>query len=1043
MGSDRNSVNVAIGLRLGSVMAVFFLVFVASAAWALPPDKPFHRYMQRAWSLESGLPQITVADVAQDAEGYIWVGTQAGVARFDGVRFATFLGGDTQLVTSAMTDRIYVDQRGDVWVASQRGVARFHRGQFHAVDVSMAGDARFYDFAEDSEGRLLVAGDAGLFYFDGQALVPYPIALVTELHSVFRYRGRLVAGGTGVIFSLSDDGWQHEPLAAALSQARVTRFTVHDDRLWAGTSAGLFHRDNGFWQLQSLEGAPAQVDIQALLSDRGGNLWVGTSVGLFRLLGTNVTEFVPIDVPGNLSVVRSMTQDHEGNVWLGTQVDGLIRLWDSWVYRYGQPEGLHHELLWSVEVGEDGAVWVGTADGLSRFYQGEFERLTQGRDQPHPHVYTLLIEPERVWAGTRSGLFWWERDESLLKQPDAFDPLLGSQVNAIIPRGDGHYWFATQHGIWRWANDTLERVGIRGMSSTTETRVLLQGSDGRLLAGSTQGLLVYSEDEEQFFAVDGGPQGQDVTALLELSTGQIVAGTLEERLWFEGAGEWLELTVDDGLPVNSAFALAEYQGQLWVAGLRGLYELPLASIAAFASGQIDRIPATMVINERGDVPGAQQGHCCNGAGNAKGVMVDGQFWLPTRSGLIRMVPERIQRHPDPPPLAVDRIRVDGVWRPLQAGDVVELSFEQRDVAFGVAVLSFQDPTSVNIRYRMLGLSDTWRTLEEPMQRQLVYTNLPSRRLELQVHASNQAGVWTSTPSSVFLHVQPRWHETAWFRLLLLGLILALIWMAVRIRVRALHRQRKALERIVAKRTEQLKQANDSLKDYSRRMEEASLTDALTGLSNRRYLLRQLPVDLAHFHREKEYSSDKSLVVVFALLDLDDFKQVNDVYGHQAGDELLVKLAGLLKSLVRQDDYVVRWGGEEFLLVLRQVRPDELDAIADRLVGAVRQMAFEPTPGKPLRVSCSMGLSSYPLLADQAVDEGWESNVILADKGLYHVKQHGKDGWCHLQPDTDQPPAELASSLDRPLDGLLDEGLLHRHCSCCSVLQTDGANTAIK
>jgi diguanylate cyclase (GGDEF)-like protein len=620
-------------------------------------------------------------------------------------------------------------------------------------------------------------------------------------------------------------------------------------------------------------------------------------------------------------------------------------------------------------------------------------------------------------------LFWWDRTQSRLIQPEQFDVLLGSQINGVVKRDDASYWLATQHGVWRWNGADPQRVALIDVPAGTQSRVLLDTSSGRLLLGSTEGLLEYAEEEQAFKIVPGAPRAQDVTALHELSDGRLLAGTLEERIWFEHADQWLELGIEDGLPANSAFAFGEHAGQLWVAGLRGIYEMPLSALGEWASSSIERIPAAMVINERGDVPGAQQGHCCNGAGNAKGVMVDGHFWLPTRSGLVNLVPERIRRHTEPPPLFVDRVRIDGVWRPLKPGDAIELGSEQRDLAFGVSVLSFQDPTSVNIAYRMVGLSDSWQLLEEPMQRQLVYTNLPSGHLELEVNASNQAGVWTTAPTTVNIHVSPFLHETAWFRAFVLLALLLLLWTAMRWRLHALHRQRKALALMVAERTEQLRQANESLRDYSRRMEEVSMTDALTGLWNRRYLLRQLPADLAHYHRERARSKDPDTIVLFALLDLDDFKQINDAYGHKAGDELLCRMASLLSALVRQDDYVVRWGGEEFLIVLRQLRSDEIAVFADRLVRAVRNLRIEPRPGQPLRVTCSVGLSHYPLFPSLASTGNWELNVMIADKALYHVKRSGKDGWCHLKPGPSMAFDEVERQLDHSLLALLESGQL--------------------
>jgi diguanylate cyclase (GGDEF)-like protein len=238
--------------------------------------------------------------------------------------------------------------------------------------------------------------------------------------------------------------------------------------------------------------------------------------------------------------------------------------------------------------------------------------------------------------------------------------------------------------------------------------------------------------------------------------------------------------------------------------------------------------------------------------------------------------------------------------------------------------------------------------------------------------------------------------------------------AVRLVSELAERQQDQLEQLVAERTRQLDEAN-------RQLEHASQTDALTGLRNRRYLARQLPLDLAFYRREAGESHSPPHALYFALVDIDHFKHINDTLGHRAGDDILQQFAAVLSGLVRSCDYAVRWGGEEFLLVLRPMPSEHVATIGERICRSVAQHRFDCGNGTPLELTCSVGF------AEQALSDGdpaasWEALVELADAALYWVKQNGRDGWAVLRPTGDRDPAALASLSRHGAQHLIDAGL---------------------
>lgn len=223
-----------------------------------------------------------------------------------------------------------------------------------------------------------------------------------------------------------------------------------------------------------------------------------------------------------------------------------------------------------------------------------------------------------------------------------------------------------------------------------------------------------------------------------------------------------------------------------------------------------------------------------------------------------------------------------------------------------------------------------------------------------------------------------------------------------------------LYRSLEQRTRELAAAN-------RRLEEASQTDPLTGAWNRRYLAQQLPTDIAHFHRE--FSADPRRRMVFVQMDLDHFKRINDSHGHAAGDQALTEFAALLRRVIRGGDYLIRSGGEEFLVILRSVPAAQVQAYARRLYAAVSRFRFAAPDGKRLGITCSIGIAEYPFCPAEPGAFDWETVVRLADQAMYHAKQNGRNRWALLRPAPGVKTTELQKDLGRGLAWLVEKDRL--------------------
>ncbi|HEY1069681.1 MAG TPA: GGDEF domain-containing protein, partial [Thermomonas sp.] len=350
--------------------------------------------------------------------------------------------------------------------------------------------------------------------------------------------------------------------------------------------------------------------------------------------------------------------------------------------------------------------------------------------------------------------------------------------------------------------------------------------------------------------------------------------------------------------------------------------------------------------------------------------------------------------------------------------------DARDLRFDFTVPAFQPTQLPRLRYRLSGLDQRWRDLENPSLRSATYVNLPPGRYRFEVADFSRADALASG-ARVDVTVPPHLHETLIFRVLAGLLGLALLWLGYLGLRQRYARQRMVLEQLVQERTRDLQSANARLK-------EISFTDPLTGLHNRRYLAQQIPIDLSFYQRDAAYREGRDTLVI-ALLDVDHFKVINDTWGHAAGDRVLEQLGQLLGELKRSGDYVARWGGEEFLLVLRPLPRGSMANIGERLRSRIAAHRFHLGNGVEHRLTVSIGLVECPLFRDHPDLLGWEQLVTLADRAMYAVKNSGRNGWMAYRPlPQARLPEDPSTYRDNPRQ-LLDSGLLELFGAPCGAL----------
>lgn len=1009
---------------LGTVLAMVLLC-LPPAARALQADQALHQYVRANWSIQHGLPQISALAVAQGSDGYIWVGTQAGLARFDGVRFTHYTAENTPDLPGNWISSLQMDADGRLWIGTYKGIAVYDGSSFmRMLPADVDADALSLDtraLAEDAQGTIWAATTTGVYRARDDGRLHAVAGSPPLAQSLLARNDGLWVGARGAVHRLSGSTWQVLPLPDAAASATVNRLVESQGRIWAATTLGLFVHTAAGWQ--SFAGAPQleQSPIDLLYADSDGSLWVGGDIGLARIRAGRLASFVAPTAPGGVAGVRTAFEDREGSLWLGSQWEGLIRLSDSWTRRYSVAEGLADPIVWSLSADPDGrGIWVGGNDGLSLLKDGRARLVVPGTDLPHPQAYNLLAETGRVWVGTRRGLAVVELDGEDVRsvgRPDLLAPLDGAQINGIVRLDNDDLWFATTEGLYLLRGDRLRRFAQAEGLPDPRIRYFFQTAQGVILAGTQSGLFRMRGDRFDSVGENTGlPPQLDVTAIGQLDDGGWVIGTLDEQVYFRHDGRWHDVGTEQGMPSNAPFFLTQYQGYLWAAGIRGIARVPVSDLVALAEGRVQQVQGAMLLNERGDPKSGQQGYCCNGAGNSKGLRRGSTLWLPTRDGVLAMDVEAITMNAVPPGVVIERLQVGDQWRNTSELRDATLPQDARDLSFEFTVLSFQDPKSTGVQYRLRGYDRDWRQAD-PLNRNARYTNLPPGDYVFEVAGTNNAGVAARAPAQLAFSIAPRFHETASFLALLVLLLATLVFAGYRFLQRRHRLQRRSLETLVLQRTEALELANH-------RLEEASHTDPLTGLRNRRYMASQIPADLSYYARQLERGVHTDEVMVFALVDIDHFKSINDTHGHTSGDQVLQQFATLLNGLVRTGDYVVRWGGEEFLLVFRPMPSRNLQIIGDRIRDTVNAYSFTVGNGTSLKLTCSTGMAEYPLFRDpRGTHVDWETLVELADQALYYVKAHGRDAWAAFRPTEHTDVPTLLQGLHDGPEHLLESNRL--------------------
>jgi diguanylate cyclase (GGDEF)-like protein len=922
-------------------------ILVAAPLLALTPSRTIRQYVHAWW--QDQLPHGTVLALVQTRDGYLWVATYEGLARFNGSDFTVF-DKRTSALDSAAISTLLEDSSGTLWIGTVTGgLYRFTNGTI--VPVPSAGaDSTIHTMAEDRSGTLWLATSNGIERIardDGRLLALPPGSPRTTVRAI-------CAAGDDVWFASEGEGLvrfangQFTSLTTRdglSSNVVYSVFAGPDGAIWVGTQhAGIDLYRNGRVEKPLATATIASTTVFAGRVDRDRNVWLSVEgKGICRVAGDQLTCDALSD-PDAPDIFRSIAEDREGNLWLGGTNSGLHRLTDGKFTTATSDKGSNS--IRSVTEATDGTIWTGIdGGGVEVLREGRLVSDPASQSLPSAFVRTVLAAADgSVWVGTISGLTHITASGS--ETYTVRDGLATSMVYALHFDSQGSLWIGTSGGLSRFAGGKITTIPSDG---SIDVRALHSDRSGRLWIGTRGGMRCVTN--EQVAPCGDGPLAvASIFSFDEEPDGTMWIGTNRGLVRMRN-GSSKVYTSRDGLYDDLAFAiLDDDRGNLWMSCNRGIYRVRKADFDAFDRHQITAIRSQAY--DKGDGMRATQ---CNGATQpAAWKSRDGRMWFATVAGLVAVDPGRIATNPVPPPVVIERVVVNG--RPARTAQLTALPPESRDLEVHYAALSFTAPEKVRYRYMLEGFDSDW--IDAGARRVAYYTNVPHGRFTFRVSASNNDGVWNRTGASQELRLRPHIQETVWFRGLLVVLLVAILTITYRIRAWQLRENER---RIV--------------------LEQLATIDPLTQVANR----RALDAALTRLWADHERRSDSMAAI---LCDIDHFKAFNDTYGHQAGDDALSRVAQSLAAAVpNATDIVSRFGGEEFLILLAHTTLDQAARVAEEMLQAVRALRIEhrSSTTNPF-VTISLGVSAI------VPGEGVEPQTLIreADDSLYRAKQAGRN-----------------------------------------------------
>jgi signal transduction histidine kinase/ligand-binding sensor domain-containing protein len=786
------------------------LAGLVTGAHALDPHRLPAQYVREQWTTATGFPGGAVNGIAQTADGYLWIGTDRGLIRFDGFNFRPVSLTSITTAPNVSMLQLLTDARGTLWIRPEGGyLVRQMDGKFGSVGYGLPSITAM---ATDNNGAVLVSsigqGTFRLRTDDVRELAPFVSgsapqslgvipAIVISIAETADHKIWLGTLGTG-LFSLA--GGQGTKVSGGLPDSKINCLVPIGEELWVGTDTGLYHGNgNGFRRVE-LPPFLGSVTVLSILRDHDSNIWVGTTRGLLRINGKGISFSDENELRGD-GGINVLFEDREGNLWIGG-ARGLGRIRDSAFVTYSSVNDSRFKHGGPIYVDQEGRTWFAPA-------QGGLYVLQNGHVQPvtsiptNEVVYSISGRADVVWAGRQRGGITRLQFHNGAIRTESYTEANGLAQNSaytVYESRDGSVWAGTLNGgVSKFRDGRFTTYTMTsGLASNTVSSIL-ETRDGAMWFATPSGLSSFSNGQWRTYTTLEGLPSPEINCLFEDSSGILWSGTSGGLAFLASNRFRIPRESPDVLREQIMGMAEDSSGGFWIATSKHVLRVPRDNLL---SGVVRALDA----REYDQTDGLES---TEGVKRSRSVVSDstGRIWFSLSSGLSVVNPSQIAHNSVPALPHIEAITADNNTANLSVP--VRIAPSPRRITFEYTGLSLAVPGRIRFRYFLEDFDSTW---SPPVAaREAVYTNLGPGSYRFRLVASNSEGQWNGPETAIALNVAPAYYQTYWFRLSCIAAFLGMLAAAYQLRLRQLSREfNLRLEERVNERTRIARDLHDTL-----------------------------------------------------------------------------------------------------------------------------------------------------------------------------------------------------------------------------------------
>ena len=834
-------------------MAFFIILFFISiiftnTSYALNPTKSINQYVHKIWQIEDGLPQNSVNTIIQTNSGYIWMGTEDGLVRFDGVNFTVFNQFNTKELTNNDIRILFEDNFNNLWIGTYGGgLILYKNKKFKALTtVHGLSNNMIRAIFMDSDNNLWIGTNGGGLnkYKNGKFTVYKTDKGLSNniVRAIHQDKNKNIWIGTDKGLNL----FKNNKFETSFSKNiffDAAIWSIYEDKkqnLWVGTNGGgLYKLYNEKHEKFSLEQGLTSNVIRTIFQDSQDNLWLGTDGGGLNIYRNN--KFIGFSQKDGLSsnMILSVFEDKEKNFWIGTEGGGLNLLRDGKFTAFTKDNGLTEDIISPIYEDSKGNLWIGTwSNGLNILKEGKFSSLSIEDGLSNNRVRSILEDKKgNIWIGTRGGGLNRYKDGTF-QVYSLEQGLSNSKVFSIIEDDKGVLWIGTYGGgINKFENEKFTNITTNQGLSHNVVTTLLMDSNKNIWAGTFGGgLNKIVKNEIKVLNTENGLSNNKVFALYEDKSKNLWIGTYGGGLNLYKNEIITVFTSEQGLYDNVIYSIMEdSNSNLWFSGNKGIFYVNKNELLSYYSSK-KNVSITSVSFSTSDGMKSRE---CNGSINPASFKTkNGKFWFPTIKGAVVVDPDHVKTNAVKPPVHLEKVIVD--QKEIEINNNIKFNPEIERMEFHYAGLSYSAPEKVKFKYKLKGFDRDWVNAES--RRIAYYTNLSPGKYTFKVIACNNDGLWNKKGASLTFVKMPFFYQTKLFYLLCIAALFGIFYSFYRAKIkkaelkqRELELFNKKLNKEVKHQTKELRQAISELKTAQKKMIKqarlASLGTLISGVSH--------------------------------------------------------------------------------------------------------------------------------------------------------------------------------------------------------------------